>query len=135
VLDHEREEGLAGFLSVLSVKYTTARATAEQAVDAAARRLGRGGVPCRTAVTPLPRAAPLQGTLEEQARQAAREEAAVHLEDAVLRRLDLGTGGRPPAAAVDEVARAMAAELRWDTSRLAAEKDRLETAFAAAEAR
>jgi hypothetical protein len=29
----------------------------------------------------------------------------------------------------------MAAELRWDTSRLAAEKDRLETAFAAAEAR
>jgi glycerol-3-phosphate dehydrogenase len=135
VLDHQDEDGVAGLLSVLSVKYTTARATAEEAVDRAARRLGAAVAPCRTASTVLPRAMPLEGTLFEQARLAAHEETAVHLDDAVLRRLDLGTVGRPPAAAVDEVASALGAALGWDAARAARERARLDEALRAAEAR
>jgi glycerol-3-phosphate dehydrogenase len=134
VRDH-RADGLAGLVSILGVKYTTARAMAERAVDAAARRAGRRLAPCRTAFTPLPHAVPLQGTLQEQARRAAREEAAVHLEDAVLRRLDLGTAGRPAPAAVVQVQAAMAAELGWDARRLSEERERLESALRAVEAR
>jgi glycerol-3-phosphate dehydrogenase len=134
VRDHG-QDGAAGLVSVLSVKYTTARAMAERAVDAAARRGRRRLAPCRTAVTPLRRAAPLEGTLGEQARHAVREEAAMHLDDAILRRLDLGTGGRPSPAAVEEVQSAMAAELGWDSRRLGAERGRLEAAWRDAEAR
>jgi glycerol-3-phosphate dehydrogenase len=128
-------DGWAGLVSILAVKYTTARAVAERAVDAAARRAGRRVAPCRTALTPLPRAVPLQGPLPEQVRRAVREEEALHLEDAVLRRLDLGTAGRPSPAAVDEVEAVMAAELGWDASRRRAERERLESALQAVEAR
>ncbi len=134
VRDHQAD-GLAGLVSILAVKYTTARAMAECAVDAAARRAGRRLAPCRTAFTALPRAVPLQGTLHEQARHAVREEAALHLEDAVLRRLDLGTAGRPAPAALAEVEAAMAAELGWDARRLREERDRLESTLRAVEAR
>jgi glycerol-3-phosphate dehydrogenase len=64
-----------------------------------------------------------------------REEAALHLDDAVLRRLDLGTAGRPAAPAVDEVAAIMAAELGWDEGRRAGERGRLEAALREVEAR
>jgi glycerol-3-phosphate dehydrogenase len=134
VLDHAKD-GLPGLLSLLTVKYTTARAVAEKAVDAAVARLGRRTARCRTAIEPLARAAPLPGTLAEQARAAAANEAAVHLEDAVLRRLDLGTAGRPAAAAVQEAAAAMAAVLGWDACRRRWEEERLEQALQAAEAR
>lgn len=135
VIDHEQEDGLAGLLSVLSAKYTTARAMAERAVDVAVRRLGHRAAPCRTSSTLLPHATALAGTLGEQGRRAAREEAAVHLEDAVLRRLDLATAGRPPQAVVDEVAAAMAGELGWGVGRLRHERDRLAAALLAVEAR
>ena len=42
ILDHERE-GAPGAMTVIGVKYTTARAVAARAVDAAARKLGRKG--------------------------------------------------------------------------------------------
>jgi glycerol-3-phosphate dehydrogenase len=135
VIDHQREDGLSGLVSVLSAKYTTARAMAERAVDVAVRHLRRSAAPCRTSLTVLPRAAPLAGSLAEQAQQAAREESAVHLDDAVLRRLDLATAGRPAPAVVDEVAAAMARELEWDAGRLGRERDRLESALNAVEAR
>jgi len=53
ILDHDRE-GVPGAMTVIGVKYTTARAVAERAVDLAARRL-RVSVPrCRTATEVLP---------------------------------------------------------------------------------
>jgi glycerol-3-phosphate dehydrogenase len=135
VVDHGKEDGLPGLFSLLTVKYTTARALAERAVDAAVRHLGKEVRPCRTATVPLAQAAPLAGARPEQARYAIREEAVVHLDDAVLRRLDLGTAGRPPAAALEAVAGAMAAELGWNAERLRAEGERLEAALRDAEAR
>jgi glycerol-3-phosphate dehydrogenase len=53
VVDHGHH-GLPGLVSVFGVRYTTARHTAEQAVDAAFRAMGHASPPpCRTAETPL----------------------------------------------------------------------------------
>lgn len=121
-VDHQRQDGVPGLITMVGVKYTTARAVAERAIDLVLRRLGSPIVPCRTAVTPLPAARALDGALEARTRHAVREEMALHLEDAVLRRLDLGTGGPPDAAEVAEVERVMAGELGWDEARRLAER-------------
>jgi glycerol-3-phosphate dehydrogenase len=106
-------------------KFTTARGVAEGAVDIAVRRLGRRVAACRTAHTPLPRARPLEGPLEDQVREVVREEMAVSLQDAILRRLDLGTTGPASEADVATVARVMAGLLGWDAARVAAERGAL----------
>jgi glycerol-3-phosphate dehydrogenase len=121
-LDHEADHGVPGLLSVVGVKYTTARGVAEAAVDLTARRLRRSVAPCRTAFTPLPRARPLDGPLEARVIEVVREEMALTLEDALLRRLDLGTYGAPAETDVAAVASVMAAELGWDPPRLARER-------------
>jgi glycerol-3-phosphate dehydrogenase len=121
-LDHEADGGVPGLVSVIGVKFTTARGVAEAAVDLAARRLGQSVRSCRTAHTPLPRARPLAGTLEDQVREAVREEMAWSLGDALLRRLDIGTTGPPSEEVVERTAQVMAAELGWDEARLAAER-------------
>jgi glycerol-3-phosphate dehydrogenase len=53
IRDHAQTERVEGLLSVIGVKYTTARHTAACAVDAALRKLRRPHVPCATAHTPL----------------------------------------------------------------------------------
>ena len=127
--DHEAEEGIPGLVSMQGVKYTTARAVAERAVDLVVRRLGRSAPPGRTATTPLPRARRLEGTLADRTRVAAREEAALTLRDAVLRRLDLGTGGMPPEADLDVVCGVMRAELSWGAERERAERESLRRTY------
>jgi len=52
VRDH-RGDGVPGLMTVLGVRYTTARATAERATDLALSILDRNAPPCRTATTPL----------------------------------------------------------------------------------
>lgn len=130
--DHEAEDGLPGLLSMQGVKYTTARSVAERAVDLVLRRLGRTPVACRTASTPLPRARALEGCLEGRTREAVREEMALTLADAVLRRLDLGTAGPPPGEDLAAVCRVMAAELGWDERREQRERDALDRALSPA---
>ena len=123
LIDHEAADGVAGLVSLRGVKLTTARAEAEKVVDLVLRRLSRPAVACRTAVTPLPAAAPLEGGVAERARHAVREEMALRLSDVVLRRTDLGTGGPPSPADLDAAARAMAAALGWDEAKLRAERE------------
>jgi glycerol-3-phosphate dehydrogenase len=123
--DHEAEDGIPGLVSLQGVKYTTARAVAQRAVDLVVRRLGRAVPACRTAATPLPEARQLSGPLEDRALWAVREEMALTLADAVLRRLDLGTAGPPAAAELDAVASVMAGELGWGPGRVQAERDAL----------
>ncbi|CAN5883686.1 glycerol-3-phosphate dehydrogenase/oxidase [soil metagenome] len=69
--DHERD-GAPGAMTVIGVKYTTARGVAERTVDAAARRLGRRLRRSSTAVTILPGAgmADHEGLAIETARRA-----------------------------------------------------------------
>ena len=123
--DHEAEDALPGLVSLQGVKYTTARSVAEQAVDLVLRRLGRQPVACRTASTPLPKARLLEGDLEGRTREAVAEEMALTLTDAVLRRLDLGTGGAPAGGDLSVVCRVMAAELGWDETRQRREREAL----------
>ena len=56
IRDHA-QDGAAGALTVIGVKYTTARGVAERAVTAAGKRLGRRLPRSRTATRPLPGAA------------------------------------------------------------------------------
>jgi glycerol-3-phosphate dehydrogenase len=123
VVDHEREDGLAGLLTLVGVKFTTARATAEAAIGLAAARSGQAVRPSRTAVTLLPDAHLLEGPLEDQVRRAVRDEMAVTLQDAVLRRLDLGTAGPVSPDLLDAVAAAMAREQGWDEGKVRSERD------------
>jgi glycerol-3-phosphate dehydrogenase len=53
VLDHQHDDRLSGLISVLGVKYTTARAVAEQAVDLAVRKLVVKGKTCQTHTVPI----------------------------------------------------------------------------------
>jgi glycerol-3-phosphate dehydrogenase len=119
--DHATCGGPAGVLTVRGVKYTTARAIGERAVR---RALGEMGL--RRSTPPphelLAWARPLGGSLAERTRCAAREEMALTLTDAVLRRLDLGTAGPPAESDLAEVAGVMAAERGWDEARVAREK-------------
>lgn len=129
LLDHERTDGVAGLVSVQGVKYTTARAVAEQAVDVVVRRLGKPFAPCRTAETPLVHARLLSGSLDDRARSAVRDEMALTLCDAVLRRLDLGTAGPPTPDEREVVAAALGQEHGWDVDRAARERQALEAVY------
>jgi glycerol-3-phosphate dehydrogenase len=52
-VDHERDGGLKGLISVVGVKWTTARQVAEEAVDLVLVRSGRDPVASRSAAEPL----------------------------------------------------------------------------------
>jgi len=130
VVDHELEDGIAGLVSLHGVKYTTARAVAERAVDRVMERLGRPKGACRTAVTFLPKAHRLAGTLEDRVRAAVGDEMALTLADAVLRRLDLGSVGPPAKVELLAASRAMAHELGWDPARERAEQAALRAFYA-----
>ncbi len=79
--DHGAAGGPAGLFSLRPVKFTTARALAERAVDLTARYLGQGAVPCRTALEPVwgaePSASGAEGDIESIP-PGAKEELASH---------------------------------------------------------
>jgi glycerol-3-phosphate dehydrogenase len=174
VRDH-RSDGAAGLITVVGVRYTTARRTAQLAVTRAAEMVGRTVRPSHTATTPLPGGAidDVAGflhaashasrsvtapTLERLARSygtvypsvlalmesdrslarplgsgcavtrgevvySVREEMAVRLADALLRRTEAGSAGFPGADAVESAAAVMAVDLGWDPQRTAVEID------------
>ena len=175
VVDH-RADGVGGLVSMLGVRYTTARHTAERAVDFVTEQLARPAGPCRSASAPVAggdlsdfdaflreavaasdgatpasdreRVARTYGTRQRavldllraspddrsplgaacavtrgEVRHAVREEMAVRLSDAVLRRTEAGSAGHPGDDALAAAAGVMAAELGWTSERTAAEID------------
>ena len=80
-------------LSILTAKYTTARATAETVIDRLGRVLSRPLSPSVSAREELAMARPLVGTLSERIRQAEETEMAVGPEDAIRGRLNEGAWG------------------------------------------
>ena len=77
-------------------------------------------------------AQPLPGSTEvlrAEVVHAVREEMAVRLDDAVLRRTDLGTLGHPGRRALEECARLMGKELGWSPARQAEEIGAVERIF------
>jgi glycerol-3-phosphate dehydrogenase len=53
IYDHEKEDGVEGFMSVIGVKYTTARGVAEKTVNLVFKKLGRKRIPSKTHCTPI----------------------------------------------------------------------------------
>jgi len=51
--DHQQEDGLEGFVTVVGVKYTTARDVAEKTVDLVFKKMGKQPPRCRTPETPV----------------------------------------------------------------------------------
>ena len=173
LIDHEAADGIKGLVSAISIRFTTARGLAEQAVDLVFRKLGKTPPPCPTERTPLhgarferfaalvrdvatavgaaaddpvalhlahnhgsahggvlrvadaiPRGRePIAGTdtLRAEVVHAVREELALTLADCIFRRTDLGTGGNPGDAALDETADLITTELGWTPQRRAGE--------------
>ncbi|WP_291982268.1 glycerol-3-phosphate dehydrogenase/oxidase [Luteitalea sp.] len=195
-IDHA-EDGCPRLFSLVGVRYTTARHSAERAVDAITRWLDTPVAPCATATTRLDggeidrfdtfladavrQATPaVPATLIErlvfsygtrwtdviamaqraeddallrplgigrvgeaslptgtavtgaEILYAVREEMAVTLADALLRRTEAGTRGHPGAAAVDAAAQLMADELGWSEARRAKEVQALARVYEAA---
>jgi glycerol-3-phosphate dehydrogenase len=172
VVDHA-SHGAPGLVSIHGVRYTTARETAADAVDAAFRSLGRTPPECTTDRTPLiggdiarvadlirtvcrerpevpepiiarlvraygtdyirllkladsePHlAVPLGARCDVTALEiayAAREEMAITLADALIRRTEAGSAGNPGAAAIAKAAAVLATELNWNPERREAE--------------
>ena len=182
VIDHSAH-GLQGLVSMFGVRYTTARYTAQQAVDAVFRVLGHETPPpCRTAETPLTggsinrmdnflravaqrdvegipaprlkRIAATYGTGYDRVLQmardipalgrplgsncdvigaeilyAAREEMALKLADALVRRTEAGAAGHPGTDAVERAAAIMGRAHAWDEWRTRNEISEVETFF------
>jgi glycerol-3-phosphate dehydrogenase len=53
IYDYWQEAGIKGLVTVVGVKYTTARKVAEQATDLIFQKLGQSVPPCQTHLTPL----------------------------------------------------------------------------------
>jgi glycerol-3-phosphate dehydrogenase len=93
VIDHHRD-GVDGLVTVVGVRYTTARATAERVVDGLIARLGRPARPCRTRWTPL-----AGGEIDDIAAFEARSRVSGphNVDDATLVRLGRCYGSDMPA--------------------------------------
>jgi glycerol-3-phosphate dehydrogenase len=80
-------------LSILTAKYTTARASAEAAVGRLAAAFSKTPGTSVSAISPLPRAVPMAGDLPERIRRAQEEEMALSRTDALRGRLLEGALG------------------------------------------
>ena len=56
-----------------------------------------------------------------EVKHAVKAEMAVHLSDAILRRTEAGSAGRPDDTAIRAAAQIMARELKWSTERIESE--------------
>jgi glycerol-3-phosphate dehydrogenase len=126
LVDHGRQGGPDGLISVVSNKFTTARLLAERTVDLAVRRLGLRVSRCATASRLLPGArASMQrpGLVNPAAlaRWAVRSTLAGSLGDVVLRRLRLDQTLALGPAQLEALSRALAGELGQPEERRLAE--------------
>jgi glycerol-3-phosphate dehydrogenase len=124
IIDHS-EDGSPQLISVIGVKYTTARAVAERVVDLILKKLGRVYIRSRTAETLLPDASLLDSDPPDPVVHAVREEMAQTLNDVVIRRTGMGAAGYPGDALATNVANRMQSELVWSDERKSKELDSL----------
>ena len=124
IIDHSNA-GSPGLLSVIGVKYTTARLTAERVVNLILTKLRRAPLPCRTAGTKLPGASLEDRDPTDPITHAVREEMAQTLNDVLIRRTGWGAAGYPGDAIAVDCANRMQAELRWSDDQKARELETL----------
>ncbi len=117
IIDHDSDGGMAGLISIVGVKYTTARAVAERAVNLVFQKLGRSPVQCRTAETVLPEAGLDDRDASDPVLHAIRDEMAQTLVDVVVRRTGLGAAGHPGDDVATDIAGRMQAAIGWSEER------------------
>jgi len=120
IVDHA-SYGVEGLVSIIGVKYTTARAVAQRTVDLVLTKLGRAPVPCRTATSLLPGAAINDADPADGVAQAIQEEMALTLADVVIRRTGAGAAGYPGNEIVAAHASRMQQALGWSAEKVAEE--------------
>jgi len=136
IVDHEKEDGIKGILSIKSVKYTTAPRVAERVV-----RLLIGKVGTRTGVQPEPETgaaaagpgAQLIGndSLDpETVLHAVKEEMALRLSDLVFRRTNLGASGPPSRTVLESASQTMGGLLGWTPKRIEEEIQEVDACYA-----
>jgi glycerol-3-phosphate dehydrogenase len=131
VIDHGvQRTGPANLVSIVGVKYTTARSVAETAVNLIIAKLGRHPAPCRTADTILPGAGLNEGDPSDPITYAIHEEMAHTLADVVVRRTGMGALGYPGDGVATEVASRMQSHLSWSDDRTQAELGALRAFYA-----
>lgn len=124
IVDHEGEDGIRGLVSMVGVKWTTARLVAEQTIELICGQLKRSAAPVSATVS-----VGLASTLTDQGAgtavvadsnvtdaqivAAARDAMAVTLSDAVWRRTELWLSQQLDAQALRRVAGLMAPGLAW----------------------
>jgi len=116
VIDHGRH-GHPGLISIVGVKYTTARAVGEQAVTLLLKSLNRPAVGCRTAQTLLPGASLNEPAISDPIAHAIAHEMAQTLTDVVVRRTGLGAAGYPGNEVVAKTADQMQQMCGWTEQR------------------
>jgi glycerol-3-phosphate dehydrogenase len=170
-VDH-REQGIAGLVTLIGIRYTTARGDAAKALDLLLQQSPRPPLRAPTERTPLaggdfeyfadlreaarrevasgvaPRTldawlrnhgtgyrllwqlaqAPAQAlplgatdTVMAELTHAVKYEMAVHLQDVILRRTDMGSGAHPGRVAVEQAAAGMQRLMGWSDERRRAE--------------
>jgi glycerol-3-phosphate dehydrogenase len=125
IIDHGRGGTLPELISIVGVKYTTARVVAERAVDLILQKIGRPVSPCRTADTILPGAGMDDRDPSDPIAHAVREEMARSLTDVVVRRTGLGALGYPGDDVTSNMAGRMQQLLGWSDERVEIERTAL----------
>jgi glycerol-3-phosphate dehydrogenase len=120
IVDHAHD-GTADLISIVGVKYTTARLVAERAVDLVVRKLGRSSRPSRTAATVLPESGLNDRDPHDPIAHAVTNEMAQTLCDVVIRRTGLGAAGYPGDAIANDAAARVQQLLGWPEERKRAE--------------
>lgn len=142
IIDHGAHGGMRGLLTVVGVKFTTARGVAERVVDTVAKHLNRELSPCRTDRTFLKSSAfvPVDARLaaaelrehpcllRSTIQRAVQREMACTLSDVVLRRTDLASAGDPTEQSLAACADIMGDLLGWSAASREREFDDVRTA-------
>lgn len=126
IWDHEKRDQIKGVLSILGVKYTTARDVASKTVDKLLKKMNLVPVRTRTDVTKLPQSAvrveksskdfSVAGNVlatESEVVRVVENEMAVRLADVIFRRTNLAEKGYPGNACLQRCADIMAEKLGW----------------------
>ncbi len=121
IIDHAREGGAPELISIVGVKYTTARAVAQRTVDLILRKLERPPARCGTASAVLPDAAIDDRHPSDPISHAIQEEMACTLTDVVVRRTGVGALGYPGDAGAGAAAGRMQQLLGWSDERVQSE--------------
>jgi glycerol-3-phosphate dehydrogenase len=122
IIDHREVDAVDGLISLVSIKYTTARLVAERVVNHVVQRLDcaharKAGSTRRLATASLPADPADERALAERCRAAIRDEMALRLEDVIFRRTRLGETGQVSERSLVVAAEAMGGTLGWDVAR------------------